>query len=204
MTVLGDLAQATEPGAQRRWAEAVVHLGRPTSPEGRVRLEELTLGYRVPAAVLDFANLLLPEVAPHVKPSRSVRAGGEPPLLITANAGELAHVVSTEVAALADRWTSVAVVAPPSLADQIARALLLAAIPYVDARSAGAELDEVVTLLLPSAVKGLEFDAVVVVEPARIVAEDPGGARSLYVALTRAVQHLGVFHAEPLPAALAG
>src|SRR5262249_51380730 len=64
MTVLGDLAQATAPGAQRRWEDAVDHLGRDDA-----RLEELALGYRVPAAVLDYANRLLPEVAPHVQPS---------------------------------------------------------------------------------------------------------------------------------------
>jgi DNA helicase IV len=47
--------------------------------------------------------------------------------------------------------------------------------------------------------KGLEFDAVIVVEPAAI-ASDPGtGVRLLFVALTRAVQHLALAHAEELP-----
>ena len=55
------------------------------------------------------------------------------------------------------------------------------------------------TLLPPTSAKGLEFDAVVVVEPARIVAEESSGVRVLYVALTRAVQHLGILHTEPLP-----
>jgi DNA helicase IV len=52
-------------------------------------------------------------------------------------------------------------------------------------------------------VKGLELDSVVVVEPSRIVAEEPQGLRALYVALTRATQRLAVVHAEPLPDALA-
>ena len=55
-----------------------------------------------------------------------------------------------------------------------------------------------------SLAKGLEFDTVVAVEPARIVAAEPWGLRRLYVVLTRAVSALDVIHAEPLPADLAG
>ena len=56
----------------------------------------------------------------------------------------------------------------------------------------------------PSQTKGLEFDAVLVVEPARILADGPRGAAELYVALTRATQRLGVLHRDPLPQALIG
>jgi DNA helicase IV len=52
-------------------------------------------------------------------------------------------------------------------------------------------------------VKGLEVDAVVVVEPARIVSEERQGIRSLYVALTRATKRVTVAHREPLPEVLA-
>ncbi len=64
------------------------------------------------------------------------------------------------------------------------------------------DLSSGVTVLPVDAVKGLEFDAVVVVEPARIVAESPQGLRSLYVALTRPTQRLAVVHADPLPETL--
>jgi hypothetical protein len=47
--------------------------------------------------------------------------------------------------------------------------------------------------------KGLEFDHVVLVEPSRIATGEAYGLRRLYVALTRAVSRLTVFHAEPLP-----
>ena len=70
-----------------------------------------------------------------------------------------------------------------------------------DARRA-ASLDESVVVLGAVASKGLEFDAVLVVEPSAIVAERDGGARALYVALTRAVQELRIVHADDLPAAL--
>ena len=73
---------------------------------------------------------------------------------------------------------------------------------FLDGQTAAA-LGDHVTLLPPSATKGLEFDAVVVVEPAEIVAEAGGDLRLLYVVLTRAVQHLTVLHADPLPPSLA-
>jgi DNA helicase IV len=197
MTVLGDLAQATGIAAQERWEDAIEALAAP-----KARLEELALGYRVPGPVLDFANRLLPEAAPHVRPARSVRLAGEPPLVLAVDAAALAHTVATEVASLLERWASVGVIGPASLLDDLAAALTAAGIEFGDARR-GAGLDAAVTLLPPPAAKGLEFDAVVVAEPAGIVAEEPSGVRILYVALTRAVQHLGVIHAEPLPAALA-
>jgi DNA helicase IV len=197
MTVLGDLAQATAVGAQTSWDEALERLVAPEARHVTARLEELAVGYRVPAAILDFANRLLPIAAPHVRPSRSVRTAGDPPLVLTIAAEALAHAVATEVDALAGRWTTVGVIAPVSLLDDIADALRVAAIDFADARRQA--LSESVTLLPPASAKGLEFDAVVVVEPARIVGEEPSGLRVLYVALTRAVQHLGILHTEPLP-----
>jgi DNA helicase IV len=57
--------------------------------------------------------------------------------------------------------------------------------------------------LSPAVAKGLEFDAVVILEPQRIAREELHGHRMLYVALTRAVQELVVIHAEPLPELIA-
>jgi DNA helicase IV len=196
MTVLGDLAQATEVWSQRRWDEALTHLG---APDG-ARIEELGIGYRVPGPILEFANRLLPVAAPHVRPARSVRATGDPPRVVRAAAGNLAAAVAEEAASLGARWTSVGVVVPASLVEEVEAALGSGGVAFGDARRAG--LDERVTVLLPPAAKGLEFDAVLVVEPARMVAEEHGAERILYVALTRAVQHLSVVHEDPLPTPL--
>ena len=188
LTVLGDLAQATAVGAQTSWQDAIEAMGTP-----KATLDELTIGYRVPAQLLDFANQLLPVAAPGVAPSRSARTGGDPPFLVDVTPDHLATAVATEVAALTRRWTTIGVVAPRSLLDEVAAALTTAGIAFAGS------LDEITTLLDPPSAKGLEFDAVVVVEPARFLTEEPNGHRLLYVALTRAVQHLGVVHAEPLP-----
>ena len=185
LTVLGDLAQATAPAAQRSWEEALGHLGVPASTD--VQLAELTLGYRVPASVLDWANRLLAEAAPDVTPARSVRTGGAPPEVTRTDD------VAGEVGRLAAHWagvhSTVGVVAP----DAVREALVV---------------PDGVQVVAPAEAKGLEFDAVIVAEPALVAAaagsDAAAGLRLLYVALTRAVQHLDVVHSAPLPAALQG
>jgi DNA helicase IV len=184
MTVLGDLAQATAPAGQSSWDDVVSHLGTPAT----ARRADLDLGYRVPAAIVDVANRLLAEAAPGVTPCRSVRLDGRPPRFLPVEAAlgteGLGDRVATAVAELSRRYGSVAVIAPPGLAPAAHR------LPGV-------------TVLAPPDAKGLEFDAVVVVEPAAIAGGTAQGLRLLYVALTRAVQELVVVHAGPLPTALA-
>jgi DNA helicase IV len=183
MTVLGDLAQATAPAAQSSWDDVVGHLDTPAT----ARRADLDLGYRVPAAIVDVANRLLAEAAPGVTPCRSVRLDGRPPRFVAVEATLGTEGVQDRIAAavaeLGGRYASVAVIAPPGLSPAAHR------LP-------GA------TVLAPPDAKGLEFDAVVVVEPAAIAGGTAQGLRLLYVALTRAVQELIVVHAGPLPRAL--
>ncbi len=196
MTVLGDLAQATAPAAQRSWEAAIGHLGAPD----HARLEELELGYRVPAPVLDFANRLLPTAAPDVRPARSVREVGRAPAVVAAMPEDLGRVTAAEVADLAGQWTSVGVIAPEDVIDAVAEGLTGAGVAYGDGARVG--LDETVTLLPPVSVKGLEFDAVVVVEPVSVIdgeLDAASGARLLYIAMTRSVQELRLVHARELP-----
>jgi DNA helicase IV len=61
-----------------------------------------------------------------------------------------------------------------------------------------------VSVLSVQAAKGLEFDNVVLVEPAAVVAGGRNGLRDLYVALTRPTQRLVVVHARDLPRELGG
>jgi len=190
LTVLGDLAQATRPGGQRSWQAVLGHLGSPVGAE----LAELELGYRVPAPIIEWANRLLPEAAPDVRPSRSVRAAGAAPVVVAVDEAALLATVRRVVDELAARWTSVGVVVPEGVGGGVAGEVL------------GAVPDHVV-VVAPAEAKGLEFDAMVVVEPAQFVQPDDdhhAGLRLLYVALTRAVQVLTVVHTRPLPAALAG
>jgi DNA helicase IV len=194
LTVLGDLAQSTAPAGQEHWADVVADLGAPATHQ----LTELEVGYRVPGPILDAASLLLPLAAPHVTPTRSIRADGEPPWITsTETPAQLLDEVVARARFLAAEWTSVGVIAPSSLEADVLDALTTAGVDAGAAERGG--LDRAVAVLDPPTAKGLEFDAVVVVEPAGFLAEDPLGARLLYIAMTRCVQHLSVVHTEPLP-----
>jgi DNA helicase IV len=183
MTILGDLAQATSIGAQTSWESAMEHLTGGSDRNGQVA--ELTLGYRVPASILEVANELLPTAAPNVTPSRSVRSAGRVPTVVALDQ------LLTEVNRLRREWATVAVIAPEAEMDEVLQTL--SEHGPADARS-GHALEEGVTVLGAVASKGLEFDAVVVVNRVGIIAEfggdEPRGSRALYVALTRAVQEL--------------
>jgi DNA helicase IV len=195
MTVLGDLAQATAPAATSAWADAIAHLGSPPT----ARVEELGLGYRVPEAIIEVANRLLPRVAPRVRPAGSVRLAGAEPARIAAGDDGPGATTAATAAALAGRWSSVGVIAPDGVRGEVRDGLVAAGLPF--AEGIVTALEETVTLLPPPDAKGLEFDAVIVVEPARFFTtdDDTAGGRLLYIALTRAVQELAMVHAGPLP-----
>jgi DNA helicase IV len=195
ITILGDLAQATSPSAQSRWQDVLVHMGRPEGAE----ILELSLGYRVPAPLLEFANRLLPEAAPDVTPARSVRESGTGPRIVRSTDGFLLQDALDETRELAGVWQTVGVICPEALIGALVTSMSATDIRFGTLAHGG--LDEPVTLLPPVAAKGLEFDAVLVVEPAEISAEAQG-ARRLYVSLTRAVQQLTIVHEMELPRAL--
>ncbi|MPZ63433.1 MAG: AAA family ATPase [Propionibacteriales bacterium] len=196
-TVLGDLAQATTPWAVRSWNAALEHLGQPAA-----HVEELTLGFRVPGAVIELAARLLPTIAPRLEPPTSVRRGrGD--LTIT-HVEEVMPAGLEAVLAAAGLDGSVGVIAADDQVPSMARLLTSEGIPHTllgDEHDAEAHLDVVPATLS----KGLEFDHVVLLEPAGIVAGEPDemtGLRRLYVCLTRAVTSLRIVHAEPLPTQL--
>ncbi len=200
ITMVGDIGQATGPWAPASWDEVTAHLPGQRPP----RLVELTVSYRTPAEVVEVAARVLAETAPGLRPPTPVRRTGVPPLFEQVEPGRLAERVaalSTEACRDVAPGTA-AVLAPASLVADLAVALDAAGVQATDPRRDG--LGGPLSLLPVDLANGLEFDAVVVVEPAAIVEESPQGLRSLYVALTRPTRRLVVLHTRPLPAALRG
>ena len=189
ITLLGDLAQGTAPWAATDWRETLRHLGKPDAA-----VVPLTVGFRVPAAVVAFANRLLPALAVAVPPAESLRRDGT---LDVRTVADPVSAVVPEVRTALSYPGSVAVIAADAQVESVRSALADAGIatmtpddPAGDAR---------VTVVAATLAKGLEYDHVIVVEPARIVAAEPRGLHRLYVVLTRAVSRLAVLHSEPLP-----
>lgn len=185
-TVLGDIAQGTTPWATASWDAALHHLGRDGA-----QLEVLRRGYRVPAAVIAFVSRLLPAIAPDLEPPEPVRSSpGALDVVATDGLDELPAAVRAAM----ERPGSVGVIAAADHVDEIAAALAGHEWAPVEETS-----DARLSLVPANLAKGLEFDHVVVVEPARIVAAERRGLNRLYVVLTRAVSSLTVVHAAPLP-----
>jgi len=179
ITIVGDLAQATAPWAPTSWDDVV----RWISPRHPARRHELHVNYRTPTEIMAWADPF--SAAPGR--ARAVRSTGEDPVVVAVPAGAIGEAAAAHAAALRDGRPegTVAVVAAPSRA-----AALRAVVPD------GIDVHDAET------VKGLEFDGVVVVEPAELLA-GPAGSAPLYIALTRATTHLAVVHHRPLPAPLA-
>ncbi|MFD9504274.1 HelD family protein [Streptomyces sp. NPDC060035] len=184
LTLVGDPAQTSEEAGAGSWDKIL-------QPYVGDRYEHVRLGvnYRTPAEIMELAARVVRAEDPSFEPPGSVRSTGETPW--TRNSGEdLAGAVAQAVRELTPEEGRLAVIAPGALHEEIAAPL--------DGVTAGAEPDltRPVVLLDPRQAKGLEFDHVLVVEPARY------GTSDLYVALTRATQRLGIVHREELPAAL--
>ncbi|WP_433515001.1 HelD family protein [Nonomuraea sp. CA-143628] len=188
-TVLGDLAQGTTPWSTSSWETVLKHLGQ---DEGEVT--ELTLGFRVPREVLDYAARLLPSIAPALAPPRSLRPGVGS--LSVRPGGAVAEAAREAMA----REGSIGVIVPDALVAEVSGQLEGLAHAVLDPDTT----EEHRLLIVPATLaKGLEYDHVIVVEPADIVAAEPRGLARLYVVLTRAVTSLTVLHGKALPAQLA-
>ena len=193
MTVVGDLAQTSTDAGASSWAEVL-----DPGAEGRWRLEQLTVNYRTPAEIMAVAADVLAAIAPGLAPPGSVREAGAEPWSHLVPADRLHEELPKLVAEEAAAGGKLAVIVPAARAEELG-ALLVAEVPGVVAGQRPEALDAPVAVLTVAESKGLEFDAVVVVEPGAILAASPHGGNDLYVALSRATQRLGVVHTEPLP-----
>ncbi|MFG1770339.1 RNA polymerase recycling motor ATPase HelR [Nocardia salmonicida] len=164
--------------AQRRSAAGATSWATMMEPyvPGRWIYRPLTVNYRTPAEIMAVAADVLAEFAPDVRPPDSVRSCGVEPWSRRLTADELPAAIEEFVRTEAGREGTSIVIGPPGVPGTVPA----------------------------SQTKGLEFDAVLVVDPQRILADGPRGAAELYVALTRATQRLGVLHQSPLPESLRG
>jgi DNA helicase IV len=192
-TVVGDIAQASSPGAASSWRQAMEPFG-----EGW-RLEELTVNYRTPAQISRQAESMARANGLVVTPSSAVREGDSP--VLVHRVADLARGVVDSVAEDREisREGTLAVIAPDAVVDAVQAALVERFGDLVGRDERG--LSRAVAVLTPDVAKGLEFDVVIIVEPAAFLTVDRG-VSALYVAMTRATQRVHVVAGEPLPAGL--
>ncbi|MEY9891534.1 DNA helicase IV [Catenulispora sp. MAP5-51] len=202
MTLVGDVAQTGDPAGAASWGGVLApHVG------DRWRLAELTVNYRTPSEIMAVAAEVLERIDPGLKPPRSVRSSGEEPWRVSVPASGLAAKVAELALAEDSALASGASAAVGDTGDTGRMAVLVPAERLAEVAAAvaarlpeagyGSDPDlERRTVVLPvRQAKGLEFDTVLVVDPAAI-ATARHGENDLYVALTRATQRLGIIEVE--------
>jgi DNA helicase IV len=183
LTVVGDLAQTGSAAGARSWGEVL-------DPylEGRWRVERLEVNYRTPVEIMRVAADVLRSFAPDEEPPESVREGESEPRALRLPVEALPGVVDEELAAIGEGRLGV-------LTPDARHARVSALFP-------GSGLEAPVAVLTVGQAKGLEFDAVVVVDPAGILEQSPMGGQDMYVAVTRATRRLTVVYEDKLPSVL--
>ncbi len=214
MTIVGDVAQTGDISGSASWASALgPYMG------DRWRLAPLTVNYRTPAEIMAVAADVLAEIDPGAKPPRSVRDTGVVPWRLRADEAGLAEAAGSAAAAMAAGQAgdgTLAVLVPAGRLEAV-RAAVDAALPgglngdgegpaggeASAGGGDGSDLERPVVVLTVREAKGLEFDSVLVADPAMMLGESSRGLGDLYVALTRATQRAGVVYTGEIPAVLA-
>jgi len=226
MTIVGDIAQTGDLSGSASWSDALgSYVG------DRWRLAPLTVNYRTPAEIMTVAADVLAAIDPAARPPASVRESGVSPWRLAAGEQEFTTSVAKAAATLAADQAGAGTLAVLCPAERLEE--LIAAVDAAvenDSAEAGpggtgsgepgsgevdgdgrgiwssydADLERPVVVLTVRQAKGLEFDSVLVADPAKIIAESPRGLGDLYVALTRATQRVGVIYTGELPSVLTG
>ncbi|WP_239067140.1 HelD family protein [Actinomadura bangladeshensis] len=196
MTVVGDIAQTGNAAGAATWGQMLDRY-----VPGRWREQRLMVNYRTPAAIMRVAAGVLAAVDPGQTPPEPVRDDGPPPTAVALPVTELPALVRSELALVTDDASAEGRLAV--IASGARHAAVLDALPDAAAGATPEALDSPIVVLTTEEAKGLEFDAVIVVDPSGILAESPKGGQDLYVAMTRPTRRLTIVHDNDLPPLLA-
>jgi DNA helicase IV len=196
MTIVGDIAQTGGPAGATSWERVLEPLAG-----DRWRLARLTVNYRVPAEIMAATADLLAAIDSGQRPPQSVRETGVLPWRMAATRDALPVTLAEVTAQEAASAGRLAVIVPDARVRELGEAVSRVA-PGVSFGD-NPDLTSEIVLLGARQAKGLEFDSVLIADPAAILAASPRGRNDLYVAMTRSTQRLGILHSGPPPAEIA-
>lgn len=194
-TVVGDIAQASAAAASSSWADAL----EPFVGD-RFSLDELTVNYRTPAQISEAAVAVAQAAGREVSAPKAVREGEWPPTMVRTDdvVPRVVDRIRADLDAVVGGLIGVIVARPEyeAVVEAVRR-------EFADLTGTSeTALERQILVLSPWEAKGLEFDAVVVVEPASIVDSAHGTVGDLYVSMTRPTQRLAMIGAREFPEGL--
>jgi hypothetical protein len=196
MTIVGDVAQTGSPAGTTSWERVL----EPIAGD-RWTLARLSVNYRTPAEIMAAASRVLAAIDPGPQPPQSVRETGVPPWRMATTDDALPTALAELTAAESAAGGRLAVIVPDARAADLGEAVSRAA-PGLSFGPTP-DLTREIVLLGARQAKGLEFDSVLIADPAAILASSSRGASDLYVAMTRSTQRLGILHPGPPPEQIA-
>ena len=203
LTIVGDLDQRVHSAPVQSWREA---LGADLSRYAREK--KLTISYRTPASILNRAGEAMAALGHPVRAVRGVRdimhSYSCQQVAADQLLSELTVMLETEWQYLESEYGhnlgTIAVITPSTKLAQEAQHTVTAHKDWGQAVNLSADASQSrIRVLLPEQTKGLEYDSVIILEPAEIGAISPG---NLYVALTRATKHVRILSTAPVPEGL--
>jgi DNA helicase IV len=190
-TLLGDMAQRTTPWAAGSWAAVASHVGMDS------QVLTLTTSFRVPRDIVRLANSLLPRISPELAPTVSGRHVPGAVAIVRCDDARDALVACLRDADT--RPASVGIVLADQRFDTVRKQLAAAGLTVGLPHEADDAPERKIALVPAGLAKGLEFDHVVLLEPAQVAGSGENGLRLLYIALTRAISKLTILHEGELP-----
>lgn len=179
-TVVGDPVQSSWPDTAEAETAAVEAFGTSTAR----RRFTLRTNYRNSAEIFDLAARVVADTAAPGELPHAVRRTGVVPEVRDIDVNELKPAV-----------TGAAEEMLRSVEGTVGVISAMERVPHVE-KWVSTLADERLKVVGSLDCKGLEYDAVVLVEPRELIAESITGARLLYVALTRATQQLVVLASD--------
>ncbi len=181
-TVVGDNAQAS-------WGDLAESAKAREEAFGRSvrRSFHMDTNYRNAREIFDVAAAMIREHVPDADIPNAVRETGHYPRTLTPSIEQVPDAVAAALAEVLEQVEGAVALITPQRWARVAH----------DAVGGVSDVDRArVVVVDPLGSKGLEYDATIVLDPDEIVAESPGGARVLYVVLTRAAHRMTVLRPQ--------
>ncbi len=197
-TLLGDMNQRRTDHSYSSW-DSLIAETELVDDVSNFSVSQFVRGYRSTASIMKFANHLLPKEQRSVE---NIQSEGPTPMVLKVLIRQREEEVTARLEGLLRKYSSGTVAVIATEVKSLQKVLLKRSWHQLAHDKRFWILGELqAAVITPEIARGLEFDAVIVVEPSAFP-QNLARLGSLYTSLTRANRELIVIHSDQLPDAL--